>query len=162
MIKNAQKRRSDVAGNVKGKMSAVQLSGIQTQFLELDGKMSSLQATQQHLASEITSMQGHNTRQFDKIRANMISSLEVTNKMPQSKFDIRTRFSQKSTFMMDLAKKMDAELNRRGGVPLEVNAQSQSGQHRGSSEFSSVLGISETFHKQQHLKCQNHFRKYHQ
>jgi hypothetical protein len=69
----------------------------------------------------------------------MLSSMEATNEMSQSRVDIRTQFSQMSNFMMDLAKKMDAVLNRRDGIPPEVNVCSQRDQHQGS-EVSSVLG----------------------
>jgi hypothetical protein len=50
MIKNAEKRSV-----VEGKASAAQLSGLKSQFNELDGKMSALQPTQQQLATELTS-----------------------------------------------------------------------------------------------------------
>ena len=45
-----------------------------------------------------------------------------------------------SAFMLDLAKKMEALLNRCEGIPPEVNVNSQHGNHQTGSEFSSVAG----------------------
>ena len=65
MIKQSQKR-----SNAEGKASAAQLSGLQSQFSELDGKLSSLQDNQQQLATDISSMQHQTASQFEELRGN--------------------------------------------------------------------------------------------
>ena len=111
-MKQAQKQ-----SDLKGKASEAQLSGLQSHFSELDGKLSTLQATQQKLATEISSMQNQNATQFDEIRRNLLPSMEVSNDKSLSMVNIRSQFARMSTFMMDMAKKMDAVLTRCDGVP---------------------------------------------
>ena len=134
MIKQAQKR-----SDAEGKALAAQLSGLQSQFSELDGKRSALQDNQQKLANDISSMQNQHARQFEELRGNLMSSMEVTNDMSNSMVDIRTQFSRMSTFMMDMAKKMDAVLSRCDGVPPEVNFSLNTRQNQQGSDYSSVI-----------------------
>ena len=70
MSKAAQKR-----SDLEGKASAAQLSGLQTQFSDLDCKISALQTTQQKLATDLSAFQDNNSNQFNDLRANMISSM---------------------------------------------------------------------------------------
>ena len=135
MIKDAQTRSDN-----DGKASAAQLSGLESKFSDMDTKLTTLHATQQKLASEMTTMQSQNATQFTELRNNMISSMEATTHMSQSMVDIRSQFSQMSAFMIDLAKKMEAILNRCEGIPPEVNVNSQHGIHQTGSDFSSVAG----------------------
>ena len=60
--------------------------------------------------------------------------------MSQSMVDIRAQFSRMSTFMMDMAKKMDAVFSRCDGVPPEVNFSQHARNNQQGSEFSSETG----------------------
>ena len=135
MIKQAQKR-----SDAEGKASADQLSGLQTKFSDLDCKMSTLQANQERLATDVSAIQENNAKQFSEISKNLLSSMEATNEMLQSLVDIRSQFTTMSTFMLELAKKMDAVLSRCDGVPPEVNFNSVNGNNQTGSEFSSGMG----------------------
>jgi hypothetical protein len=136
MIKSAQKR-----SDVEGKASAAQLSGLQSQFNHLDGKISALQETQEKLSTAFTTMREQNIQQLETIRGNILTSMEATNNTSQSMADIRQQFSQMSVFIMELARKMETMLDRRDGVPPEVNVTrpTVSTQQYGSAT-SSVLG----------------------
>ena len=135
MIKAAQKR-----SDTEGKATAAHMSGLQSQFSDLDCKMSALQTSQQKLATDVSAMQDTNAQQFDELRANMISSMEVTHDMSQSMIDIRSQFTTMSAFMMELARKMEAVLHRCDGVPPEVNIHPHNGPHQNGSEFGSGPG----------------------
>ena len=136
MIKNAQKR-----SDVEGKASAMQLSGLQSRFNDLDGKISALQTNQEKLSNEISTMKDQTTQQYNEIRGNIVTSMEVTNDISQSMVDIRQQFSQMSTFMMELAKRMELVIDRRDGVPPEVNVTRPNHNHpHHGSETSSVIG----------------------
>ena len=136
VIKQSQKR-----SNPKGKASAAQLSGLQSQFSELDGKLSSLQDNQQKLATDISSMQHQTASQFEELReGNLMSSMEVTNDMSLSMVEIRAQFSRMSTFMIEMAKKMDTVLSRCDGVPPEVNFSQHPRHNQQDSDVSSVIG----------------------
>ena len=135
MIKHAQKQ-----SDVKGKASAAQLSGLQSQFNDLDDMLSSLQTTQKKLADDLSTLQHNNATQFDEIRGNMVSSMEVTNDISISMVDMRSQFSRMSLFMMEMTKKMDAVLTRCDGVPPDVNVSQRAPIYNQGSEFSSFLG----------------------
>jgi hypothetical protein len=135
MIKAAQKR-----SDVEGKASAAQLSGLQSQFSDLNCKMSALHTTQQQLATDITGLQDNSAKQFASIHDNMLTSMEATNNLSQSMVDIRSQITTMSTFMLDLAKKMEAVMNRREGVPPEVNIDSATDHNQTGSEVSSCPG----------------------
>ena len=67
--------------------------------------------------------------------------MEATNDISQSMVDIRQQFFQMSTFMMELACKMEIVIDRRDGVPPEVNVtRPPNGNHQQGSETSSVIG----------------------
>jgi hypothetical protein len=134
-IQQAQKQ-----SDAEGQATAAKLSGIQTQFAAMEDRMSMLQATQQKLSADISQLQDHNNRNFTEIRENMLSSMEATSHVSQSMLDIRTQFTTMSQFMADLAQKMDTVLNRREGIPPEVNLTSPIGNNPNGSESSSCLG----------------------
>jgi chromosome segregation ATPase len=136
MIKNAQKR-----SDVEGKASAAQLSRLQSRFTELDGKISALQTNQETLSYEISTMKDQTTQHYNDIRGNIVTSMEATNDISQSMVDIRQQFSQMSTFMMEIARRMEIVIDRLDGVPPEVNVtRPPNGHHQHGSETSSVIG----------------------
>ena len=58
MIKTAQKR-----SDIEGQASATQMSGLQSRFTALDGKLSALQSTQENLSTELSTMKDQTTQQ---------------------------------------------------------------------------------------------------
>lgn len=135
MIKSAQKQ-----SDIEGKASAAKLSNLQSQFTEMDGKMTALQTNQERLSTELTTMRDQSTQQYNDIRSNIVTSMEATNEMSQSMVDIRQQFSQMSTFMMDLARTMERVLETRNGVPPEVNVTRPMNRNYPGSDSSSVIG----------------------
>ena len=70
----------------------------------------------------------------------MISSMEATSNLSQSMLDIRSQFHTMSQFMADLAQSLETAVNRRGGIPPEVNLTSPNETNHNGSESSSCLG----------------------
>jgi hypothetical protein len=134
-IQQAQKQ-----SDVEGKATAAKLSGIQSQFNTMEARMSTLQETQQQLSEDISQMNEQSNRNFTEIRENMISSMEATSNLSQSMLEIRSQFNTMSQFMADLAQSLETALNRRGGIPPEVNLTSPNGPAHNGSESSSCLG----------------------
>jgi hypothetical protein len=152
-------KRQQKAIAASGQKAADRLSTLERQFSrieDLDTKMATVQmavdtavqqmthtaSNQKQMSTEIQTMKNETNQQFSEIQGKVLTTLESQHSMSQTMLDMREQFDKISTFMIDMAAKLEMAMKGQQGQISEELTLSQQRVMKRSQQSSSSQSTS--------------------